>query len=135
MEEFEVEKSKNRTFLLSFLFDIPPSTNSIYNYGRGRIYHSKKYKEYKANLQKLLLSFKKKMVKNNKSVALSILVAQPRRTGDIDNRLKSLLDTLQGFIYENDKQVSEINLIRIYSKKPYIKVFVEEIEDYFSKKT
>jgi Holliday junction resolvase RusA-like endonuclease len=34
---------------------------------------------------------------------------RPQRRGDLDNRIKVLADALQGILYSDDKQVSELH--------------------------
>lgn len=41
--------------------------------------------------------------------ALTAWFYRPRRAGDVDGRLKPLLDALQGFAYVNDSQLQEIH--------------------------
>lgn len=42
-------------------------------------------------------------------VALELRMYRPQKRGDLDNRLKVLLDALQGTCYEDDGQVVEIH--------------------------
>ena len=45
-------------------------------------------------------------------VALNLTVFRPRKSGDLDNYLKIMLDALQGFLYDNDSQIVEIHAYR-----------------------
>ena len=40
------------------------------------------------------------------------LIPGNRRSFDIDGRLKALLDAMEGYIYTNDSQVDELEVIR-----------------------
>jgi Holliday junction resolvase RusA-like endonuclease len=40
------------------------------------------------------------------------LIPGDRRTFDIDGRLKALLDTMEGYIYTNDSQIDQLEVIR-----------------------
>jgi Holliday junction resolvase RusA-like endonuclease len=58
-------------------------------------------------------------------VALLITVFRPRKTGDLDNHLKVLLDSLNGVAYKDDKQVAEIFISRFEDKEnPRVEVRV-----------
>ena len=52
-----------------------------------------------------------------------------RRGSDTDNRLKAMLDLLQGVLYENDVQVGEIHVVRRYDKGHPRAVIVAEPDD------
>jgi crossover junction endodeoxyribonuclease RusA len=45
-------------------------------------------------------------------VELEMTFYRPRRRGDLDNRLKVLLDALEGCLYFNDEQIVRITAIR-----------------------
>jgi hypothetical protein len=45
-------------------------------------------------------------------VAVTVHIYRPRKTGDLDNRLKALLDSLTGCIWRDDKQVVEMHVYR-----------------------
>ena len=47
---------------------------------------------------------------------LTFVVADGRRTADVDNLAKNLLDALQGFAYDNDRQVDHLDLVRLRSR-------------------
>lgn len=42
--------------------------------------------------------------------ALSARFYRPRRAGDVDGRIKPMLDALQGFAYVNDSQLTELHV-------------------------
>jgi Holliday junction resolvase RusA-like endonuclease len=47
-----------------------------------------------------------------KMVGLKIDVYRPRKSGDLDNTLKAILDSMSGHLYEDDRQVIEIHAKR-----------------------
>jgi crossover junction endodeoxyribonuclease RusA len=52
---------------------------------------------------------------------------RPRQAGDLDNRLKAVLDALQGTAFINDNQVVEIIARRFDdAKKPRVEVTISE---------
>jgi Holliday junction resolvase RusA-like endonuclease len=47
---------------------------------------------------------------------------------DLANREKLLLDALEGFAYENDRQVCELHMYKLYDKAyPHVEVHVTEL--------
>lgn len=85
---------------------IPPSANRYWQY-TGKVFTSREAILYKNEIAL--------MVKRNRisgPVALNVTVFRPRKSGDLDNYLKVMLDALQGFLYENDSQIVEIHAYR-----------------------
>lgn len=67
---------------------------------------SREGREYKKTADAWLAAQRPKMVSG--PVSLRAVFYFPRRSGDVDNRLKPLLDVLEGRIYENDRQVAHV---------------------------
>jgi Holliday junction resolvase RusA-like endonuclease len=64
------------------------------------------------------------------SVAMQILYYRPRKAGDIDGILKLCFDSLQGILYDNDKQINELHLYRFDDKKyPRLEVITTKNAD------
>jgi Holliday junction resolvase RusA-like endonuclease len=58
---------------------------------------------------------------------LSVDVYRPRRSGDLDNTLKAIQDSLKGILWKDDAQIVEIRARRYDSKEnPRVEVLVEE---------
>ena len=49
-------------------------------------------------------------------VAITFVVANGRPRSDVDNLAKNLLDGLQDFAYENDRQIDHLDLLRLRSR-------------------
>jgi Holliday junction resolvase RusA-like endonuclease len=47
---------------------------------------------------------------------------------DTDNIAKSILDSLNGIAYKDDKQVAELIVYKFYNDTPYVNVTIEEID-------
>ncbi|WP_082413703.1 RusA family crossover junction endodeoxyribonuclease [Thermoanaerobacter thermohydrosulfuricus] len=63
-------------------------------------------------------------------IAISIkLYFSDKRFGDLDNYAKSILDGLQGTLFENDKQVARMSVERYIDKNERAEVYVEEVSD------
>lgn len=62
-------------------------------------------------------------------ISLKVKLFRPRRLGDIDGPLKTLLDVLQGIIFENDDQVSKLEVDRDDDKhRPRVELEACELE-------
>lgn len=103
----------------------PPSTNRLTRNLRGRSVTSEEARNYKqavgyicnlAQLQPLA-----------GVVAVEMVVRRPRKVRDIDNCIKCVLDSLQGYAYANDKQVMQLHVNMVDDKRnPGITVTVKE---------
>jgi len=61
------------------------------------------------------------------SICIKLYFAN-KRYGDLDNYAKSILDGLQGTLFENDKQVSKLHIERYIDKNERAEVIVEEVD-------
>ena len=86
---------------------IPPSTNRYWVYTGKRVATSPEAKAYKEAVQLLA---KCEMISGR--VAINVSVFRRAKRGDLDNYLKVMLDALEGVLYENDNQITEIHAFR-----------------------
>ena len=107
----------------------PPSVNAMYANVRGRKVKTKVARKYQENVAKICLCVGAGR-KYSGSIKVSIDAYPPdRRRRDIDNILKSLLDSIQaGAVYKDDSQIIEL----FVRKNPSdgdgrVNVFIEEI--------
>ena len=64
-----------------------------------------------------------------KESLVAVTSARPRRIGDLDNVLKSLLDSMKGIAFVDDGQIVELRLRRFDDKlRPRVEVTVERVE-------
>lgn len=97
---------------LSFTVPYPPSVNSMYEQiGRHRKL-SEKGKAFKTVVGLLLAGCQK----FDGDVCVSVWIYRPRLIGDLDNRLKALLDSMTGIVYDDDQQVQQIHAVRYDDK-------------------
>lgn len=85
----------------------PPSANRYWRHGRGRVYktdEARRYQEAAAWCAKLAGA-----TIHDGAVGLELRFYRPERRGDLDNRVKILLDALEGVLYVNDKQIRELH--------------------------
>ena len=101
---------------INLILPMPPSANRYWRHmavnGRAQTFVSQEAKTYKrevaeaASLHVLIES----------EVEVSVKVFRAQRSGDLDNRLKCLLDALQGVVYRKDSQVQKIIAERFEDK-------------------
>lgn len=107
---------------LKFTLPYPPSLNVYWRNFRGRMVLSAEAKKYKRQVKEI---FDKRPIiidveelsespelPSKKAIGLKIDVYRPRKSGDLDNTLKAILDSLNGNLYEDDRQVIEIHAHR-----------------------
>jgi len=107
---------------------LPPSSNrlsrAIQRNGKTVVISSSAYRAWKADAQTWLQMVKTQPIKGDVRVALDIYYSDRRR--DADSAIKPALDVMQGWCYENDRQVREIHAIAHTDKaKPRIEATVE----------
>ena len=98
-----------RTLLAACELPYPPSANRYWRNFRGRMVRSAEARAYIASVHKLLGHLRP----TKDDVAVELEVIRPARRGDLDNRVKIVLDALAGPLYENDAQVVEIHAWRL----------------------
>lgn len=50
----------------------------------------------------------------------------PAKAPDVDNILKAIFDSLNGYCYEDDSQIVVIIAEKMYSEKPFVEVVIDE---------
>ena len=88
----------------------PPSVNNMYLTSGRRRYISKRGVEFKsavANICKGLRSFGDDPIE-----MFIVLYPRDKRLLDIDNCCKAILDSMQGYLYNNDQQVWKLTIER-----------------------
>jgi Holliday junction resolvase RusA-like endonuclease len=116
----------DRTLVLDL--PLPPSTNSVYRTARNipSVYLSKAGKDYKKAIAEICMLHDLEPVTG--PVRVDMWVYFQRKGSDLANREKLLLDALEGFAYENDRQVCELHMYKLYDKAyPHVEVHVTEL--------
>ena len=106
----------------------PPAANrywrSITIRGQARVVLSREARVYREQV-KLLLSGRKPIVG---PIAVTLHWFRERRSGDLDGRIKVLLDALQEGAIENDSQVVELHAYRAEDPaRPRVEVAIEVV--------
>ena len=98
----------------SAVIEFPPSVNTYYRRAGHHIHMSKRGREFKkrtADVARYKMNGEPPMT-GRVSVGIA-LCAPNRRKYDIDNRVKAVLDALQGVVFEIDEQVDAIHVVRM----------------------
>jgi len=120
---------------INFKLDLPPPLNACYRPtmrgGHYSIYKSKEAKEWQEycglTVNKYLLDHKLEVDLDKKDKFALEVDLYLKRDRDIDSSLKLLLDALEGQIYVNDKQVTELKVKKVKWDEPYIHVYIKEL--------
>ena len=51
----------------------------------------------------------------------------PNKKPDIDNILKSVMDSLNGYAFADDSQVVRIMAEKVYAEEPFVEVTIDEL--------
>lgn len=94
------------SYVIPFL---PPSVNSCYRSFKGRVCRSKSYNDYLNKFHEFL-NARGSIEKINGRVKVEItFYKKGARSYDLDNRLKSLIDSIKDVLIEDDNMIVEIN--------------------------
>lgn len=103
---------------------LPPTLNQTYRTGNGRYYMTKTATNYKQFVQWQLKRLRP--TKDKYSVMIKMYVKHDR---DIDSSLKILLDSFEGFVYENDRQIVslQVDKIKVKDIDPKLVVVIDSV--------
>lgn len=113
-------------------FEIPYKPDSMNTHWRiaknGGQYLSKAGREFRDNVQNYIKLYKYKTYEKSVKVKLDLYFAD-KRTRDLDNYFKGILDSFKGFLYVDDKQIDKIEATKhIGAGKNYFIIEVEELQ-------
>jgi len=110
--------------VLEFTLPYPPSANRYWRNVNGRMVVSADARAYKEEVGWMIRPRVKDPLAGE--VYVKVRIFRPRRSGDLDNTLKVLLDSLKGLIYLDDDQIVEIRANRFDDKaNPRAEITVE----------
>ena len=117
-------------------FNINPVPASRPRVSRWSTYYPKKYTKFKKDMEALTSKMETTPSEKLVSVELEFGIMIPKswskkkreelnntycsNNSDIDNYIKAILDSLNGIVYVDDKQVVELFAKKIYSEEGYI---------------
>lgn len=110
----------------------PPSANRYWRHvvvrGQARVLLSAEAREYRATVGRIAMI--KRLRPASGPVVVTLRFYRPRRSGDLDNRLKQVLDALQGWAFADDAQVVELHAVRRDDKDmPRVEVAVTGVSE------
>ena len=98
---------KEYKFSIDFL---PVSVNSSYRAFKSRVYKSQRLKDFQKKMDEMFDTFENVEILQGKLSIDVTFEMKGIRKRDIDNMMKSLLDSLEGKVFENDNQIYEMNV-------------------------
>jgi len=110
---------------MRLILPYPPSANRYWRVPRPLGYPilSREAREYKHNAGLDARSQGAQVLEG--PIAVTVDVYRPRRAGDLDNRIKVVLDTLNGVAWRDDDQITELHMRRFDDKaKPRLEVVI-----------
>jgi crossover junction endodeoxyribonuclease RusA len=102
----------------------PPSANRLWRVVRGHMVKSAEARAYHERVGWIARQAKTEVFLTDIPLVVTIKLYRPRKQGDVDNPVKPILDSMQGCVYVNDEQVSELHVYR-YDDKNHPHVDVE----------
>ena len=113
---------------ISFTLPWPPSVNHYWRRCGNRYFVSQEGKNYR-EIVIIKCNDSKGFFKNKEKLSVSILAYPPdKRRRDLDNVLKSLLDSLQhAGVYEDDYQIDCITIERLPYQEGKVIISIKEI--------
>lgn len=126
-EIYVLRKKKSGDDVIDLTLDYPPSANRYWrSNGAGRVYKSEEARNYIDDVY--FQASRQKVRRLGGTVCVALHLYRPSRRGDLDNRLKVMLDALQGIAYENDSQIEELHVFRhLDRKRPRVELQIWEI--------
>lgn len=120
--------SRSPDRVLSFSLPVPPSANRYWRVFGGRVVMSKEARTYKAAAKVLAYSQGARPLTGD--VRVTVHWYRARKSGDCDNRLKVVSDSLEGIAYTNDRQIADLRIVRHDTERgtPRIDVTVQPVE-------
>jgi Holliday junction resolvase RusA-like endonuclease len=98
----------------TFIHKLPPTTNASFKCGRGRMYQTEDYRAFITEAHYYLPRGLKPIQKpDTLELYVDFLLIRQR---DIDSGLKCLLDSLNGWLYEDDTQVVKLGVTKSVDK-------------------
>ena len=97
----------------------PPSANRYWRHAKGRTYLHKDARAYRLVVRMAYIQRTKslKIAFPDEPLSVTFTWLRARKSGDLDNRIKQLLDALCGLAYTDDDQIVHIDATRYDGKR------------------
>lgn len=107
----------------------PPSGNRYWRHVGARVLLSAEARAYRQAVANAALLSRVRPLAADVPCAVTLRWYRGRRAGDLDNRVKQLLDSLCGVAYADDRQVVELHAYRADDpRRPRVEVTVGPVE-------
>lgn len=115
-----------KEMMIKLTLPYPPSANRYWRNFNGRMVISDEARAYKDEVMYTCLGQSVEMLEGD--ISLTIKIYRPRKSGDLDNRIKCLQDALNGVAYRDDSQIVELHAYRYDDKKnPRVEIELEQV--------
>ncbi len=112
---------------MTLTLPLPPSMNHYWRHVGRKVLVSADGRKYRTDCALRAVMQRPVLLECEVSVRGTVYMA--RAGCDLDNRVKPILDALQGICYTNDSQVSEIHLTRSIDRaNPRVEITIEPME-------
>lgn len=106
----------------------PPSANRNSRIGNNRAYTPANVTAYKLECGWCAQAQVTAGMPFAGAVSLTLRFYRPRRSGDLDNRIKIVQDALNGIAWVDDKQICELHVYRFEDKRnPRVEAEISEV--------
>lgn len=111
---------------MKLTLDFPPSSNRYWRHNQGRTHRSAEAEAYIRQVGWQCVAAG--IVPLDGDVSVTMRFYRPAKRGDLDNRIKIMLDALQGHAFRNDSQVGIIYAVRLDDKtNPRVELEIEQL--------
>lgn len=106
------------------ILPLPISANRYWRQSGTRLYVSAEAIAYRKQVE-AIISVLPIDCQNEGDVRLRLHFYRARKSGDLDNRIKPFLDSLQGLLYKDDKQIQKLDCERFDDKlNPRVEIWI-----------
>lgn len=119
-------RAPDSTHQIVLTLPVPPPANRYWRSDRGHIHKSSEAKAYIEQVALLSRAAQVEMFQKPAHLSLTLLWRRTEKRGDLDGRIKIVLDALQGFAYENDSQIVELHARVISAEVDELVITVQE---------
>lgn len=112
---------------VELVLPLPPSSNRYYRHVGNRVLLSREARAYRDRCRLVAVAqYGGELLGGRVRVVADVYMSL---RGDLDNRIKQLLDGLEGAVIENDRQVVDLHLRRHLDREnPRVEFAIEEVE-------
>jgi crossover junction endodeoxyribonuclease RusA len=100
--------------MINLTLPYPPALNNLFATVNGRRIKTERYLSYAADVE--AICFQQRIRPIDGELVFTMRAFRPRRSGDLDNLPKAILDSLKGSAFHDDKQIVELHAFRFDDK-------------------